>query len=403
VQIANSIEYAIHGLTYVAVAGFAGRAVLLRDTASAIRVPESYLRKVFQALTKRGIVKSQRGVNGGYSLGRGPAEISLRDVVEAVEGPLLAYSCLNKQRDCYGEACCLIKDTFRTAASRVAEVLEQVTLEDIVKEAVSRGSRAAWLVAAPTSCREERMDHQFCPGAKLLRQPKPELTTCPYCREEVEIWSDEIKATCTKCGRTLMREGNMSCLEWCNYGRECVGDAIYDSYVARKAAGLKKKLLDAVGVLFGAEDERTRHARAVVRIAEEILGREKGDPNIVIPASLLRDVGPAEGRSAGERQREILRGRAGLSPRLYGLDQSQCRPSAAARRTGRVRFGLRFESRFDFDFDFALLAHGVSPADAFESICVSPASVRTRCSSVRIRFTVRPGTPRSSANRGSAR
>ena len=48
------------------------------------------------------------------------------------------------------------------------------------------------------------MDHQFCPGAKFVRQPKPEFMECPGCHEEVEIWSDEIRAVCPKCGKSLM-------------------------------------------------------------------------------------------------------------------------------------------------------------------------------------------------------
>jgi hypothetical protein len=130
--------------------------------------------------------------------------------------------------------------------------------------------------------------------------------SCPYCGEEVEIWSDEIKAACPRCGRTLMRDGNMSCLEWCSYGRECVGEAIYSDYVEARAAGRKKKLLATLESLFGNADPRTRHARDVLQIAESLIKEEKADPNIVVPASLLHEVGPANGRSAREHARTIL-------------------------------------------------------------------------------------------------
>ncbi|MBT3271672.1 MAG: hypothetical protein HN368_00850, partial [Spirochaetales bacterium] len=61
-----------------------------------------------------------------------------------------------------------------------------------------------------------------------MRQPKPEAFNCPNCDEDVEIWSDELSGRCTACGTTVMRDGTMSCLEWCAMGRDCVGDDVYD-------------------------------------------------------------------------------------------------------------------------------------------------------------------------------
>ena len=51
------------------------------------------------------------------------------------------------------------------------------------------------------------MDHVYCPGSKLLRQPKPESVACASCGTEVEIWSDEIKGTCPGCGKTVFKDG----------------------------------------------------------------------------------------------------------------------------------------------------------------------------------------------------
>ena len=48
-----------------------------------------------------------------------------------------------------------------------------------------------------------------CPGAKTFIQPKPELIPCSFCGEEVEIWTDEVKATCPKCQGTVMRCGEL--------------------------------------------------------------------------------------------------------------------------------------------------------------------------------------------------
>ena len=75
-----------------------------------------------------------------------------------------------------------------------------------------------------------------CPGAQSFRQPKPEYMKCPFCSYEVEIWSDEIVATCPKCKRTVMRnDGKQSCLDWCKYAEKCVGVVQYNKYKQNKS------------------------------------------------------------------------------------------------------------------------------------------------------------------------
>ena len=91
------------------------------------------------------------------------------------------------------------------------------------------------------------MDHQFCPGAKLLRQPKPEVLTCSHCGEELEMWSDEIRVTCPSCKKTTIRDGTMSCLEWCKMGEQCVGKEIYGSYMRNRAVVQTRPLVSEAG------------------------------------------------------------------------------------------------------------------------------------------------------------
>lgn len=78
-----------------------------------------------------------------------------------------------------------------------------------------------------------------CPGAKLFRQPEPEILRCPYCQEELEIWTDEIKTKCSKCKKTITREQAQSCLDWCKYAKECVGEDVYNKYMSNKAKSKK--------------------------------------------------------------------------------------------------------------------------------------------------------------------
>ncbi|MFW6181285.1 MAG: RrF2 family transcriptional regulator, partial [Spirochaetota bacterium] len=90
-RFSTGLEYAIHGLVYLATVP-PGKAVLISEVASAIGVSETYLRKVFQQLSRSGILHSQRGVGGGFWLAREPGEITLKDVVDAIDGSLPVYT-----------------------------------------------------------------------------------------------------------------------------------------------------------------------------------------------------------------------------------------------------------------------------------------------------------------------
>jgi len=74
-----------------------------------------------------------------------------------------------------------------------------------------------------------------CPGSKILKQPRPEIFTCPDCGYEVEIWTDEIRRKCPACGRMVTRFQDMSCVEWCKMAKNCVGEDAYNRYMINRA------------------------------------------------------------------------------------------------------------------------------------------------------------------------
>lgn len=128
---------------------------------------------------------------------------------------------------------------------------------------------------------------EFCPGARALRQPKPEIFTCPRCGDEVEIWTDEIRGTCATCGEVMYREGMMSCLEWCAHARECGGDAVYDRFVRGKAAGVKRKLLQKLERELEDRPGDLTRVLARLRKVERAADRLQAEGFVVIPAALV--------------------------------------------------------------------------------------------------------------------
>lgn len=132
----------------------------------------------------------------------------------------------------------------------------------------------------------------FCPGSQKFRTPQPEYIKCPKCSKEVEMWTDEIKATCPNCNNVILRQQEgASCLDWCKYAKECVGDETYNKYIENKAITTKEKLLKELEEYFGNDTKRINHAKKVLNYAEELLRQEKADWHIVIPAAILHDVG----------------------------------------------------------------------------------------------------------------
>lgn len=147
-----------------------------------------------------------------------------------------------------------------------------------------------------------------CPGSQRFKQPQPEEIRCSICGKELEIWTDEFKIICPNCKNEVLRlpEGG-SCLDWCRYAKECVGDKLYDQYLQNRAITIKEKLLKELEEYFGQDKKRIEHAKKVLNFSEELLKKEKGDRHIVIPAAILHDVGikVAEekyGSSAGNLQ-----------------------------------------------------------------------------------------------------
>jgi len=126
-------EYAIRGIVYLAKQA-PGKVILVSEVAEATGVPQTFLAKIFQSFAKLGLVNSFRGTGGGFLLGRSPSKITLRQVVEAVEGPINPNRCLSEDGSCDRESACTVHPVWRRIQGEIAAILDAVTLEDLAKE-----------------------------------------------------------------------------------------------------------------------------------------------------------------------------------------------------------------------------------------------------------------------------
>ena len=132
-KLGRESAYAIEGLLVLAKKPL-GTAMLLRDIAASRGVPKSFLAKIFQKLTRSGIVSSSRGAIRGYALARRPKEIKVKDIFVAIEGPDLFDRCFFWSDRCADSNPCPMHFRWKRVKQQViGKLMERTTLADLAK------------------------------------------------------------------------------------------------------------------------------------------------------------------------------------------------------------------------------------------------------------------------------
>ncbi len=119
---------AVAALARLPEGAYAGAAGIAR----AIGAPPNYLSKLLQSLARAGLVRSQKGLGGGFRLARDPRHISLLDVVEPIEHVSRWSGCVLGHRDCSDESPCAIHDRWKHVRSAYLRMLRQTTVADLL-------------------------------------------------------------------------------------------------------------------------------------------------------------------------------------------------------------------------------------------------------------------------------
>ena len=109
------------------------RPLQVRSIAKKQGLPVRFLEHVMNALKKAGLVESIRGAQGGYLLNRSPKEISLGDVLKAIDGPITAKSCISdrKLQTCEEGGICIVQDVWEEVRHSFTNILNSITLQDM--------------------------------------------------------------------------------------------------------------------------------------------------------------------------------------------------------------------------------------------------------------------------------
>ena len=123
----------------------------VRDIAERTGLPQPYLEQILLALKGAGLVRSKRGVGGGYVLARAPEEITLGQIVSAVDGPIVAgdFGEPHQNGACDHEGQCVLLAVWADLSSHMRDHLDSFTLGDMVARARDTSTPVAPLHATP--------------------------------------------------------------------------------------------------------------------------------------------------------------------------------------------------------------------------------------------------------------
>jgi len=109
-----------------------------RELAAAVDLPQPVVGKILKSLARQGVLESHRGAKGGYSLVRRPDELTIADLIAALDGPLALTQCAAGPAVCELEHHCAIRNPWQVINQVVVNALSTVTLADLASPDFSR-------------------------------------------------------------------------------------------------------------------------------------------------------------------------------------------------------------------------------------------------------------------------
>jgi len=133
-QFTKAEEYGMFGVLYLAETD-RSKVVPLSEISQAKDIPEKFLAKIFQSLSKSGVVRSHRGVRGGFTLARDPEVITMKEILEIIQGPYHLMKCTEDKSTCTKDPSdfCALREVLLLAENRLTTVFASFTLSDLVR------------------------------------------------------------------------------------------------------------------------------------------------------------------------------------------------------------------------------------------------------------------------------
>ncbi len=129
-RVSAKSDYALRALIEMA-RGDAEHVVSAEELGRLQDIPHGFLQAILADLRRAGVVRSQRGQSGGWRLARAAAEVSIADVIRAVDGPLVSVYGLRPEAVSYNERAEVLQRVWIAARSSLREVFEEVSIQDL--------------------------------------------------------------------------------------------------------------------------------------------------------------------------------------------------------------------------------------------------------------------------------
>lgn len=129
-KVIRRTDYSLRALEYMA--RNEDRVYQREELAEALDVPSESFALALKNLSRHRLLRSFRGTGGGFQLGRPASEITLRQIVEAVEGPIALNHCLIDAKSCERQSLCSVHSVWRNVQNQLISILDDISLEKIV-------------------------------------------------------------------------------------------------------------------------------------------------------------------------------------------------------------------------------------------------------------------------------
>ncbi|MGB9641745.1 MAG: RrF2 family transcriptional regulator [Candidatus Ratteibacteria bacterium] len=130
--ISTRVRYGVRALIELGM-NYQKQAVLLKDISKRQNLSLKYLDHIFMQLKTKGIIKKIKAKRGGYLLAKSPENITLYEIIEAIEG-IKKIECLEDEKVCFRSSHCGARIVWERLNAKVDEVLKSITLQDFVRE-----------------------------------------------------------------------------------------------------------------------------------------------------------------------------------------------------------------------------------------------------------------------------
>ena len=132
-RLSKKADYALMAMKHLALRGDRGSSSA-REIAEQYNIPIELMAKVLQRLVQRGLLSSHQGTRGGYRLSRAPRQLTVADVIQAIDGPVTVTACSTEEGQCEQFSKCNVRDPLYRVREKILAALGECTIAELASD-----------------------------------------------------------------------------------------------------------------------------------------------------------------------------------------------------------------------------------------------------------------------------